>query len=213
MWAPVIKYNSDQPRSSNGEFASNDSEFAPVEAANAADAKETVERGIASFKEDGGEIQSLSKKECANMLDVLATERDNISDYKTFSKMDERGWDFTESALDSGESGFKVSVATVDGLGIAGAISYKIQDDAEFGGGKYVLIDYLGTTQIAKGTGSALANEVYKFAAARGLSVQGEPYLEGQHFWARHGWVEDPEEIGGYYSGLTADQVKKLAVK
>ena len=202
----IIKHDvSDEERDEHGRFSSGGS---------LSDVKSALEKGTTAFEHDGGEIHAVSIDEANEAAMQLSDQRSMIEQYQPIDGMDARGYDFTEFALRSaGEESMHSFIATVDGMGIAGAMSVQERDDTEYGVGKYLFVDYVGTTQIASGTGTSLANAAYEYAAARGLGVQGEPYKEAATFWEKLGWVEDPEGVGGAYFGLTADQVKELVSK
>ena len=204
-WAPTIrKYNADQPREANGEFGSTNSE------ANA-DVNAVLKESVAAFAGDGGDIRQVSLEEANALIEQLADQRHMMEEDNPLSEDEARGFEFTAFALEAAkEEDMQVFVAGVEGLGIAGAMSVTIRDESEFGfEDKYVLVDYVGSTQIASGTGTALANAAYEYAAKNNMSIQGEPIETAASFWDRLGWKEDPNQEGSFYHGLTAKEVKE----
>ena len=178
-----------------------------------ADVHDIVQKKITSFRADNGMILERSPVtagvEDAN-LDRLRR--------KMRSKADKDRWDndkgvqFTKFAMDSSGQvpGTRVFVAQTQPDKkwpyIAGAISmYEYE-------GEGLHVDYLGTTGITDGTGTALARQAAKIAAEKGLSVIGEPESEGAlEFWKKLGWHEDPDGIGTQAWGWTAEEAKIIA--
>jgi hypothetical protein len=69
----------------------------------------------------------------------------------------------------------------------------------------------MGSTSIADGAGTAMAQAIVVDAAAQGLAIGLEPASEGAAaFWTKVGMKEDPFGTG-FGMGLTAADTKALA--
>ena len=186
---------------------------APALSPELADAKEALDKGTSAFAAQGGSVREVSSAEIGQLLGQLSEQRAAIESERTLSEMDARGFDFARYALEAAQSqeDMHAFVATADGVGIAGALSVQMRDDSAMGiSSKYLLVDYVGTTQVAAGTGTSLAKEAYDYAAKQGAAVMGEPLGEASTFWKRLGWTDDPNGEGAYYHGLSAADVKTL---
>ncbi len=123
---------------------------------------------------------------------------------------DDKGVQFTRFSLErEGMPGERVFIAQTQPGGkqpyLAGAARVHIQDNA-------LHVDYIGTTGITRGTGTALAKQIAKYAAEQGLPVTGEPENEGaMMFWQKIGWHHDPTQEGFEVDGWTADEAKRFA--
>lgn len=105
---------------------------------------------------------------------------------------------------------------TKTGDGVAGALGYTIAPLGGAGlGGKSLYIDFLGTTGIADGTGSALARMAIKEAARQKLPITLDAITSARPFWAKMGMSgEAAKALEGPYSyhwGMSAKDVQRIA--
>lgn len=163
----------------------------------------TVQQSLRKFDGDGGSLQAVSADEADIEKDQLD---DMIGMDPDFGK--DIGVGYTRIALNSyhdfGEEKATVYVAHAEGLGVAGAISIVDYPERSH-------VDYLGSTGLAKGTGTALAVQAAKHAARRGLPLTGEPTDEAEPFWRKLGWKEDPTGDGWDIWGWNAQDTAKVA--
>jgi phage portal protein BeeE len=157
---------------------------------------------LAKFKSDGGEVRIQS--EPAQSLEEL----DTLTEMMGPDFASDKGVDFTRAALE--EPGATVLVADVDGAGLGGALAMrKLQNDE---GGDFYYVEYVGSTGMAKGAGSALAQQAAQIAARDDLPLLGEPdSREAEAFWRKVGWTDDPLDNGTELLGWTPEQVKEVA--
>ena len=170
------------------------------------------------FYESGGELSnalSLNARELKEAQITLELMEDVIGDE---FKSDE-GVKFTKFALESDLGDTKVIIAkTEDGL--AGAISYnEMSKEIIDSVGTYLptespephmYIQYLGSTGLVDGTGTALADAVFQEAADKGLGVMLESASVGATaFWEKIGLEMIDDFVMPVY-GLSASKVKEL---
>ena len=170
------------------------------------------------FYESGGEVSnalSLNARELKEAQITLELMEDVIGDE---FKSDE-GVKFTKFALESDLGDTKVIIAkTEDGL--AGAISYnEMSKEIIDSVGTYLptespephmYIQYLGSTGLVDGTGTALADAVFQEAADKGLGVMLESASVGATaFWEKIGLEMIDDFVMPVY-GLSASKVKEL---
>lgn len=204
-----------EPRNAHGEWTS--------EGGLAKDALAAVDRNLARFGEHSSSpvhdepLQPPVLSYFTRQLDQMSGRLRKKADKERWAK--DKGVQFTRYALDkdSHVPGTKVFVASAKparpGPGdLAGAISFYEHEEA---GERFVHVDYLGTTGVAAGAGTALAHAVAKYAAARGLGVMGEPENEGaQAFWTKIGWHGDPMGLGATtFAGWTPGEAKAVAAR
>lgn len=162
------------------------------------------------FYDEDGEITGVADEE------QIQAARFSLDDMKELNPdlEDHLGTRFTGFALDEEHT----RVAYVDGAGVAGAVGYtsprQMDDLVELGITEPVVrIEYVGSTGIAEGAGSALTVEVIKEAALSDAAILLEPANAGaEEFFTRVGMRADPHGVGAdFMMGLTADDVKRLA--
>ena len=129
------------------------------------------------------------------------------------------GVKFTKMALESDLGDTKIIIAkTEDGL--AGAISYnEMSQEIIDSVGVYLptespephmYVQYLGSTGLLDGTGTALADAVLQEAADKGLGIMLESANVGASaFWEKIG-LDMIDDSGVPVYGLSANEVKKL---
>jgi hypothetical protein len=121
------------------------------------------------------------------------------------------GFRFTKFALNSDEG----YVAHAEGGGVAGALGLHRMTRDDLVGEPlhepHLYIDYLGSTGIADGTGSALVHRALREAADGGWGVRLEPSDDNAAaFWTKMGMKIDPWDVGTDYWGMTAAEVRRL---
>ncbi len=128
----------------------------------------------------------------------------------------ETGVVFTKSALES--QMYRVAGEKQHGI-VAGAIGYNVMNNghSDIGratwlpaNGNHLHIDYLGTTGIVDGTGSALVRKVVKEAAAANLPIGLYAVERAVPFWRAMGMRPVPDSIPGMM-GMPASEVAALA--
>lgn len=161
-----------------------------------------IKRSMDRFERDGGEIEvgadpEQAKFELQDLIDNMGPEFAN-----------DEGVRYTQAAIE--EPGARLIVARADGVGLAGALALRHQQDED--GSEYYYVEYVGSTGMAKGTGSVLAKQVAEIAARDGLPVYGQPSSQGAAtFWGKVGWTEDPNDIGTELFGWTPGQTREVA--
>lgn len=162
-----------------------------------------IRSSLDKFASDSGEVQDgvnpdEAQQELSDLIDIMGDpefERD-------------KGVQFTQAAIE--EPGANVLVARADGVGLAGALALRKHDEGDGDGFYYV--EYVGSTGVAKGAGSALAKRAAEIAARDGLPLLGEPDSpEAEAFWRKMGWTHDPMDSGTELLGWTPDQVREVA--
>jgi hypothetical protein len=126
---------------------------------------------------------------------------------------DEPGTVFTNIAMQQDHCILAVEKST----GVSGALGYSLYADHTTGfsgwlgqnyGPARLHVDWLGTTGITDGAGSALAREAIGIAAAKGISISLEPTKESVGWWTKVGMTQDPWQLGSDLYGMTSAGVK-----
>jgi SPP1 gp7 family putative phage head morphogenesis protein len=163
-----------------------------------------------AFAADRGHVSELSGTQVVTRANLDRIEKRIRGAKNKQAWNDDKGVKFTRFALD-GENmpGEKIFTAQTQPDGkwpyLAGAARVHVQDGA-------LHVDYVGTTGITRGTGTALAKKIAQHAAELGLPVIGEPENEGAAtFWTKVGWHEDPTGEGYQAFGWTADEAREFA--
>ena len=216
---PLLKYSDDQPRDERGRFGSGGGSTADSIAAKAA-----------IFREQGGEL--------SNPIEVFPSGTGLKSERDIFNRMletmpaewhDQSGVDFTYAALNDASHGSFTIVAYGENMSaIAGALNYDVNSGySTMGppspGGRekieippQIYVEYLGSTGIVDGTGSALVASVIQEAAGRGIGIGLSPVdKDAADFWSKMGMTEasHPSPVGTRYFQMSADKVKETAAK
>jgi len=170
---------------------------------------------------DGGEAMAAAADRFADDGGQVSGPADGYARIAARDTLDEMGLDdtmgqrYTRLALDEP----RVQIAEVEGFGVAGAAGYtppiaptEQERDAGVEEGR-VHLEYLGSTDVADGAGSALMREVVAEAAAAGVSLTTEPdSADAEAFFAQMGLETDPYGIGSeHLMGLSSDGVAALA--
>lgn len=151
-------------------------------------------------------------------IEELISQVDDLEEMlseENLTDRDREGIKFTRFALETSQkvSGI-VFVAESEGLGIAGALdAFLVEADPDVEGSvDSIYVDYLGSTGVQAGAGTALVREVAKYAAERGMPIVGNPTEDALKFWVDSiGWKPDPEGIGAEMYGFTAEQTAEFA--
>jgi hypothetical protein len=192
---------------------------------------------VAEFRAKGGVIENEPEHGVGSdaILDMMAADMGE-------SWAQSRGTQFTRQAIERGRktrrekpdlvsgvlTAWTTDPATGYGDHVAGALNYFVMDEFRIPFGKtykrrYVYADYVGSTGILPGVGSALMREVILIAAKMNLPVLGTADPPALSYWRDvWGWQRNPFnfDLGGTASrmsgsdslyGLTAQQVKDLA--
>ena len=173
---------------------------------------------VDAFHEEGGVIESSREFGLDPDSDidqfVLGTSRWELDEMVHMApELEGKGTHFTRLALEQEN----VKVAKVPGLGVAGAVGYSEPQMHPFERSMGITeprmhIEYLGTTGIAEGTGSALVNEVIREAAVRGVDISLEAENDNAAgFFESVGFEEDVYGIGSRLHGMTAERARELA--
>jgi SPP1 gp7 family putative phage head morphogenesis protein len=208
-------------------FLSGDPEM-PAPAAvpgTAQDIATSLQRGARSYDEAGGEIVEIFDPEMtgvsanAELASVTRTSLDDMADLLGDEWADSEGVRYARSALDEAE----VIVGQTDGLGVDGVLGFNVRsagdlDPMEMDFWEMLLgrqpdnimkIEYLGSTGMSQGTGSALTRNALQEAARRNADVVLEPASEGAEiFWRKMGFVDAPGSEGVMF--MDADTVRKV---
>lgn len=176
-----------------------------------------ISRGLTSFKADNGRVDVITAEH-----DYLAHASLTAIEGRIRGKNNKEKWNddvgvkFTRYALDREDMpDEQVIVATSQPEGrhsyVAGAARMYVRGSHEETG-PFLYVDYLGTTGITRGAGTALAHHIAKIAAERGLPVLGEPANAGASvFWQKMGWEPDPIGRGTALLGWTAERAREVA--
>jgi SPP1 gp7 family putative phage head morphogenesis protein len=183
---------------------------------------EGIQRNVARFRQSGGTTQRITDtygadKAYGDLQDQLHLMKE--AGFTGFARDD--GVNFTRYATEHATKDLRehmpdagVLVARNPDGEIAGALNHYSRDLEEDLGlpGRALYVDYLGTTGLVHGAGTALAAEAARLAAAKHMSVVGEPTPEALPFWKKMGWQMDP--VGGAgpaWWGWTAEQAQAVA--
>jgi hypothetical protein len=170
--------------------------------------------GIASnskrFADDGGTISDIADEETLMAAQFTLDDMEELD-----PDIAHKGTEFTKHAMGEPQS----RVAMVEGVGVAGAVGYSPPmepSDEEIEAGltePRVHVEYIGSTGIAGGTGSALMGVVIKEAAEAKAGITMEPEnKKAEQFFEKLGMKRDPYETGSsHLMGLPAGEVSELA--
>ena len=169
-----------------------------------------LEKNQAEFRDAGGRIVVEDDyPQAMKDLDRIVMEVDAAHNYK--------GMDFAQHAITDAEEmeGLVDLVVAKDEYGyMAGAMSLI---NTEIVGGEHpvMAINFIGTTGIIEGAGSALVQEAINSAADAGLALTGTPADEdAERYWVeKMGWREDPTGEGLPIYGISAEEVNQLATR
>jgi predicted ABC-type ATPase len=174
-------------------------------------------------KPDAAPITQVRRIEDGIELDELIGQASDIEEQSKEENLSDReikGIEFTKFALQghlflgSEDNRAAVFVAESEGLGLAGALNayvYEIDPDLD-GDVASLYIDYLGSTGVQSGTGTALVKEAAKYAASLGMPLVGSPSGDALKFWVdKIGWKPDPEGIGADIYGFTLKETMEFA--
>ena len=228
-WAPVIKYSEDEARDSHGRWtATGDSSV-----------RGALDRGYSEFKSQGGSIATYSsplpREDAAKLMGSV---QDLYSKLEAsgveLSQSDKDGFRMTMSALQKGEQ-IKVVSGRISGSSPGDGVLYvatvKSNDGKEeVAGASYVYhngnqehLDYIGSTHMADGAGSAMVNHIYDDISSDSAGYKSTNDLYGTplnsdaaSFWQRMGWKQDKQFGGGsMYDpeigwGITGEQMSSI---
>lgn len=174
-------------------------------------------------KPDAVSLPQVRRIEDGIELDELIGQASDIEEQSKEENLSDReikGIEFTKFALQghlflgSEDNRAAVFVAESEGLGLAGALNayvYEIDPDLD-GAIPSLYIDYLGSTGVQSGTGTALVKEAAKYAASLGMPLVGSPSGDALKFWVdKIGWKPDPEGIGADIYGFTLKETMEFA--
>lgn len=163
-----------------------------------------MRKNAGEFEKEGGDLRYMNPGE----MEARVDEVEQMREFMDIKPHEDVGIDFTKYAMQDAGDTSKVIMATTED-GIAGALSIVPNEGSD--GRKTAYVDYLGTTGIAEGTGSALVEEATKWAADNNMPIVGHPVADAMGFWDKMGWKADPEQLGESVYGLTLDQTKAAA--
>lgn len=156
-------------------------------------AQESIAQGDERFREQGGRVSDVVRGESDEVQQALA-DLDLQEDLIGAEFAQSEGLQYTRFALNEPES----IIAQSDEFGTVGALSYNVRTQAmlddfemEVFGGDHMHIEYLGSTGVVEGTGSALTRRALQEADRLGVNVYVEPATEGAEiFWRKMGFTD-----------------------
>lgn len=206
------KYDDDQPRDEHGRFSSDSSGELSAESQ---ELQNTL--GVAKLSEE--QINKIADKikEKINNLDeqnstfVEATDRAQrqaLEDQILFvaesmppEYLEDKGVKMTRYALGATDLNTVVTLQT-DGMGVAGAVNFttyeartvSVDEETNFVTPEHIHLEYLGTTGIIDGAGSALLGQVIQAAAEKNIPIGLEPLDDdAAEFWTSMGFSRNIE--------------------
>jgi hypothetical protein len=210
-----LAYSPDQPRDDHGRFGEGESGSSPAGSAGL----DALNTSAAKFDENGGSTEPLDLGENKDEIDIedVVAQLDDVHELvgEDLSDRSKVGFLFTEYAIRGAvEDNTSTIVAQGEGVGMAGAISVIDRPEETTEDGTvpaYAYVDYLGSTGVVPGAGSALVKAAAGEAAAKGLPLMGSPTPDALPFWQSVGWTQDPLGVGSDYWGWTAEETKAAA--
>jgi hypothetical protein len=191
----------------------------------AQDIATSLQRGARTYDDAGGQIVEIFDPEMSGaaanteVASVTRASLDDMADLLGDEWSQSEGVRYARSALDEAE----VIVGQTDGLGVDGVLGFNVRssgdlDPMELDFWDMLLgrqpenimkIEYLGSTGMSQGTGSALTRNALREAARRNADVVLEPASEGAEiFWRKMGFVDAPGADGVMF--MDADTVRKV---
>ncbi len=191
----------------------------------AQDIATSLQRGARSYDDAGGQITEIFDPQMtgasanAEAASITRASLDDMGELLGDDWAQSEGVRYARSALDEAE----VIVAQTDGLGVDGVLGFNVRSvgdldpmEVDFWGmllgrqpDNIMKIEYLGSTGMSQGTGSALTRNALQEAARRNADVVLEPASEGAEiFWRKMGFVDAPGADGVMY--MDADTVRKV---